>query len=317
MLWKLRALAIGEGLGKQVVPCHSRAMLKPILALAAFAVLPAAAQTAAAPSPADPAPEDWKAIPDNEMLVMTLQGGRQVFIRLAPRYAPAHVANIRKLAEAHWWDGTSVYRVQDNYVTQWGGGDDKTALPPGVIETPPAEYEWPGFDAVKSFAFARPDSYAAKTGLSADGWPLANYGAVSSLTHCYSMVGVARDLAPSTGSGAELYTVIGHAPRPLDRNIAIVGRIVEGMQWLSSLPRGTAQLGVYAKDQAPTPILSVRLASQLPQDERPRFQYRATDNPRFAAWIKARENRDGAFFTVPMGGVTEPVAVLKTSTTPR
>ncbi|MBQ1498016.1 MAG: peptidylprolyl isomerase [Sphingomonas sp.] len=278
-------------------------MLKPILALAAFAVLPAAAQTAAAPSPADPAPEDWKAIPDNEMLVMTLQGGRQVFIRLAPRYAPAHVANIRKLAEAHWWDGTSVYRVQDNYVTQWGGGDDKTALPPGVIETPPAEYEWPGFDAVKSFAFARPDSYAAKTGLSADGWPLANYGAVSSLTHCYSMVGVARDLAPSTGSGAELYTVIGHAPRPLDRNIAIVGRIVEGMQWLSSLPRGTAQLGVYAKDQAPTPILSVRLASQLPQDERPRFQYRATDNPRFAAWIKARENRDGAFFTVPMGGV--------------
>lgn len=303
MLWKLRALAIGEGLGKQVVPCHSRAMLKPILALAAFAVLPAAAQTAAAPSPADPAPEDWKAIPDNEMLVMTLQGGRQVFIRLAPRYAPAHVANIRKLAEAHWWDGTSVYRVQDNYVTQWGGGDDKTALPPGVIETPPAEYEWPGFDAVKSFAFARPDSYAAKTGLSADGWPLANYGAVSSLTHCYSMVGVARDLAPSTGSGAELYTVIGHAPRPLDRNIAIVGRIVEGMQWLSSLPRGTAQLGVYAKDQAPTPILSVRLASQLPQDERPRFQYRATDNPRFAAWIKARENRDGAFFTVPMGGV--------------
>ncbi|MDH4742592.1 peptidylprolyl isomerase [Sphingomonas sp. CBMAI 2297] len=278
-------------------------MLKPILALAAFAVLPAAAQTAAAPSPADPAPEDWKAIPDNEMLVMTLQGGRQVFIRLAPRYAPAHVANIRRLAEAHWWDGTSVYRVQDNYVTQWGGGDDKTALPPGVIENPPAEYEWPGFDAVKSFAFARPDSYAAKTGLSADGWPLANYGAVSSLTHCYSMVGVARDLAPSTGSGAELYTVIGHAPRPLDRNIAIVGRIVEGMQWLSSLPRGTAQLGVYAKDQAPTPILSVRLASQLPQDERPRFQYRATDNPRFAAWIKARENRDGAFFTVPMGGV--------------
>ena len=188
-------------------------------------------------------------------------------------------------------------------MTQWGGGDDKTALPPGVIENPPAEYEWPGFDAAKSVSFARPDSYAAKTGLSADGWPLANYGATSSLTHCYSMVGVARDLAPSTGSGAELYTVIGHAPRPLDRNIAIVGRIVEGMQWLSSLTRGTAQLGVYAKDQAPTPILSVRLASQLPEDERPRFQYRVTDNPRFAAWIKARENRDGPFFTVPMGGV--------------
>jgi peptidylprolyl isomerase len=278
-------------------------MLKSIFALAAFAVAVPAAGQQAAPSPADAAPDDWKPVPDDEMLVMTLQGGHQVFIRLAPRYAPAHVGNIRKLAAAHWWDGTSVYRVQDNYVTQWGGGDDKTALPPGVIENPPAEYEWPGFDAVPSFTFAKPDSYAAKTGISADGWPLANYGAVSSLTHCYGMVGVARDLAPSTGSGAELYTVIGHAPRALDRNIAIVGRIVEGMQWLSSLPRGTAQLGVYAKDQTPTPILSVRLASELPADERPRFQYRATDNPRFAAWIKARENRDGPFFTVPAGGV--------------
>jgi peptidylprolyl isomerase len=277
-------------------------MLKPFLALAALAAIPAAhAQTA--PLPSDAAPEDWKAIPDDDVLVMTLQGGHQVFIRLAPRYAPAHVANIRKLAAARWWDGTSVYRVQDNYVTQWGGGDDKTTLPPGVIENPPAEYEWSGFDAVKSFSFARPDSYAAKTGFSADGWPLANFGAVTSLTHCYSMVGVARDLAPSTGSGAELYTVIGQPARPLDRNIAIVGRVVEGMQWLSSLERGTAQLGVYAKDQKPTPILSVRLASQLPADERPHFQVRSTDNPRFAAWIKARENRDGAFFTVPMGGV--------------
>ena len=282
-------------------------MLKPALALAALlAVLPATpaiAQTAPAPSPADPAPEDWRAIPDDEILVMTLRGGHQAYIRLAPRYAPAHVANIRKLAEAHWWDGTSIYRVQDNYVTQWGGGDDKTTLPPGVIENPPAEYEWNGFDAVPGTAFAKPDSYAAKTGVSADGWPLANYGAVSSLTHCYAMVGVARDLAPSTGSGAELYTVIGHAPRPLDRNIALVGRVIEGMQWLSSLPRGTGQLGVYETPAERTPILSVRLASQLPADERPHFQYRATDNVRFAAWIKSRENRAGPFFTVPAGGV--------------
>jgi peptidylprolyl isomerase len=123
------------------------------------------------------------------------------------------------------------------------------------------------------------------------------------MTHCYGMVGVARDLAPSTGSGAELYTVIGHAPRPLDRNIALVGRVIDGMQWLSSLPRGTGNLGVYQTEAERTPILSVRLASQLPEDERPHFQYRATDNVRFAAWLKGRENREGPFFTVPAGGV--------------
>ncbi|ATY32827.1 peptidylprolyl isomerase [Sphingomonas psychrotolerans] len=277
-------------------------MLKPLLALSALtAAVPAIAQTApAAPTAADAAASDWQPIPDNELLVMTLRGGHQVFIRLAPRYAPAHVANIRKLAEARWWDGTSVYRVQDNYVAQWGGGDDKTTLPPTVIENPPAEYEWSRYDGVTNFA--RADPYAVKTGHSADGWPLATDGKTSWLTHCYGMVGVARDLAPSTGSGAELYTVIGHAPRHLDRNIAIVGRVVEGIQWLSALPRGGGSLGVYENPAERVPILSARLASQLPEDERPHFQVRATDNERFAAWLSERENRKPPFFTMPAGG---------------
>lgn len=285
-------------------------MLKPLIALAALAAaLPVSAQTAALsgrPAPAGPVsadalPEDWKPIPDNEILVVTLRGGQQVFIRLAPRYAPAHVVNIRKLAEAHWWDGTSVYRVQDNYVAQWGGGTVKTKLPGLVIPNPPPEYEWTGWDGVTSLT--RTDPYAAKTGHSADGWPLATDGTKTWLTHCYGMVGVARDLAPSTGNGSELYAVIGHAPRHLDRNIAIAGRVIEGMRWLSSLPRGTGGgLGLYEDPAQYVTIASVRLASQLPEDERPRFQYRATDNPRFAAWLKLRENRQPPFFTVPAGG---------------
>jgi cyclophilin family peptidyl-prolyl cis-trans isomerase len=279
-------------------------MLKPLFALLALAApMSLAAQTQTVPTPGDAIPADWHDIPDNEILVITLQGGHQVTIRLAPRYAPAHVGNIRKLAEARWWDGTSVYRVQDNYVTQWGDATEKKELPPLVIPNPPAEYEWSGSDGVTSSSFARPDSYAVKTGYSADGWPLASDGKASWMTHCYGMVGVARDLAPSTGSGAELYTVIGHAPRPLDRNIALVGRVIDGMQWLSSLPRGTGALGVYQSEAERTPILSVRLANQLPEDERPHFQYRATDNARFAAWLKGRENRDGPFFKVSAGGV--------------
>lgn len=272
-------------------------MLKPLIALLALAAaLPASAQSV---SP-DALPSDWQAIPDNEILVVTLKGGHQVFIRLAARYAPAHVGNIRKLAQARWWDGTSVYRVQENYVAQWGGGDSKKDLPPLVIQQPPAEYEWTRYDAVTSLT--RPDPYSVKSGHSADGWPLASDGKTAWIPHCYGMVGVARDMAPDTGSGSELYAVIGHAPRHLDRNIAIVGKVIEGMQWLSTLPRGAGNMGVYGASEAPTPILSARLAIDLPDDERPRFQYRATDNERFAAWIKARENRSPPFFTVPAGG---------------
>ena len=85
------------------------------------------------------------------------------------------------------------------------------------------------------------------------------------------MVGVARDLAPSVGSGAELYTVIGHAPRALDRNIAVVGRVVDGIEWLSSLPRGTGDLGFYATPAERSPIVSARLASDLPAPLGPRW----------------------------------------------
>ena len=137
---------------------------------------------------------------------------------------------------------------------------------------------------------------------SADGWALANYGRTSSLTHCYGMIGVARDLAPSTGSGAELYAVISHAPRALDRNIALVGRVIEGIDALSSLERGTGKLGFYGDGQKPLPIVSARLASALPPGERPHFEYLSPASRTFAQYLHARENREPPFFTVPAGG---------------
>jgi cyclophilin family peptidyl-prolyl cis-trans isomerase len=270
-----------------------------MLSLALALALQAA--PAAPPKPSDPLPADWRPVPDDELLVVTLAGERRIYIRLAPRYTPVHVANIRKLAAARWWDGETVYRVHDNYVVQWGDATEKKPLPANVIAQPPAEYDWPGYDAVTRLA--RADPYSRRAGHSADGWPLATNGKVAWLPHCYGMVGVARDNAPSTGSGGDLYAVIGHGPRHLDRNIAIVGRVLEGIEHLSSLPRGTeGGLGLYKDASLYVPIVSVRLASELPAAERPRFEYRAADNPRFAAWVKARENREPPFFNLPAGG---------------
>lgn len=123
-------------------------------------------------------------------------------------------------------------------------------------------------------------------------------------THCYGMVGVGRNMSPDTGSGAELYTVIGHAPRHLDRNIALVGRVIEGMEHLSSLPRGKGALGFYAANEAGrrTPILSVRVASDLAPAEQPRFEYLSTTSQTFAAYAEAIANRRDPFFITPAGG---------------
>ena len=77
------------------------------------------------------------------------------------------------------------------------------------------------------------------------------------------MVGVGRDLSPDTGTGGELYAVIGHAPRHLDRNIAVVGRIVQGIEHMSSLPRGTEALGFYKERTSDVPIVGAQLAADI------------------------------------------------------
>ena len=133
--------------------------------------------------------------------------------------------------------------------------------------------------------------------------------------HCYSMVGVGRNLSPDTGSGAELYTVIGHAPRHLDRNIALVGRVVEGIEHLSSLPRGKGALGFYEDPAKRVPILSIRVASDLPAEQRPKFEYLSTEGETFARYAEARANRRDPFFIVPAGGAdicNIPVPVRRT-----
>ncbi len=286
-----------------------------------IALLLAALLAQASPSPApaaqagDPLSGDWIAVPDDELLVFTLANGRTVTLRLAPGQAPVHVANIRALARARWWDaGTSVYRVQENYVAQWGDATEKKPLPTGIVANPPAEYVRSGNSAVARLS--KPDPYAAWAGYSRDGWPLAGDASSEWVPHCYGMVGVARDLAPSTGSGAELYTIIGHSPRGLDRNIAVVGRVVDGMDALSTLPRGTGDLGFYKDEGQRLAIVSARLASDIPAAERPHFQYRETVSPRFAAWIKGRENRKNDFFTVPAGGVDICAALPPVRKTP-
>ena len=284
---------------------------------------------------------DWVAIAPADLLVMTLAperdpgsgagaGGnqRQVTIQLMPPpFSQGWVGNIRKLAAAHWWDGLAITRVQDNYVVQWGDpeAEDKAkakALPSGLAALNDQPYEvkgvalrFPKLDRKAgsvSWRMVQPcipsssaacdrDSYAEGAGF-VKGWPIAGTSAEHWPVHCYGMVGVGRNYSPDTGSGAELYVVIGHAPRHLDRNIALVGRVVEGIEHLSSLPRGTGALGFYEKPEQRVPIVSIRLASELPAAEQPRFEYLSTESESFARYADARANRRDPFFIVPAGG---------------
>ena len=247
-------------------------------------------------------PKEWVAIEPDDLLIMELApaedgSGRYVVIQLMPPpFSQAWVENIRTLARAGWWDGLSVYRSVDNWVVQWGDVTEEKALPEGVV-SPEEAYSTAianlgrplieesldmTFEGITDNRFAWLDGHSGfpRTGHYADvevwvdGWPIAANLAANSVwpIHCYSHVGVARDI-DNTGTASELYAVIGHAPRQLDRNIAVVGRVIEGMEFLSTLPRGTGEAGVYESRAEDTPIVSVRLASDHPDGATFAYEY--------------------------------------------
>ncbi|MCL6741736.1 peptidylprolyl isomerase [Sphingomonas sp. RB56-2] len=280
--------------------------------LAALALVPLIA-AAEAPTPAKPqtpgeilaaAPQsDWRPIAADDLLVVEFKDGKKVVIQLAPEFAPVHVANIKALAKAGYWQGAALYRVHDNYVAQWGNNETEKPLPAGVVAQPPAEYfrALAGLDVTP---LGSPDPYEPLVGYAA-GWAVAvdTSDSTINLAHCYGSVGVGRNLSPDTGMGGELYAVIGQGPRALDRVIANVGRVVGGIENLSSLPRGTEALGFYKERSMDVPIASVRLASAMPEGERPKFEYLDEKSGSFAAWLKVKKNRRDDFYIHPAGGV--------------
>jgi len=328
------------------------------LLLTATPALPQASANIAAgraqPSPLAPAEivnaapkSDWAAIAASDLLVMDLAPDakgkpRRVVIQLMPApFSQGWVGNIRKLAAARFWDGTSINRVQDNYVVQWGdaNAEDKAKakrLPADLAVVPESAYATKYRSGMFS-SFAGPGGFAEVADIlvprvfSSDrrpvnfsdpyshnvafvggfpvglNWWIKGSGSQTETgpdevwpVHCYGMVGVGRDMPPNTGTGAELYTVIGHAPRHLDRNIALVGRVIEGIEHMSSLPRGTGALGFYETPEERTGIVSVRIGSEV--SGLPAYEYLSTESDSFARYADARANRRDAFFIRPAGG---------------
>mgnify|MGYP001037530865 CR=1 FL=1 len=349
---------------------------------------------------ADAAAEEWRPIAAENLLVMDLApdangNARRIVIQLmqAP-FSQRWVENIRTLARAEYWDGSSVNRVQDNYVVQWGQPDEGFGgtvkpVPEGLNVVPeecyevqldfeppcenpaPRDHDAAYQAAITAIGVAEAAAAEAMTMSEAGseailGQPIVQHpkgnGAISMLatasseapegwherdpyaewvefhegwplaareigkdefdaplwsfwpTHCYGMVGVGRNLSPDTGDGSQLYTVIGHAPRHLDRNIALVGRVIDGMEHLTSLPRGTGPLGFYESEEELVPIRSARIASDM--NEPPTYEYLNTGSASFERYVAVRANRQDDFYNIPAGGVdicNVPVPIRRTA----
>lgn len=259
---------------------------------------------------------DWRQPVLENTLYLDIPAGR-VVIELAPEFAPNHVKNIKALAQEKYWDGLAIVRVQDNYVVQWA---DPNAEKPqtkkkikAAKETLPAEFD---IAIPAKFPFTPlpdKDVYASETGFS-NGFAVGRDTKSKRmwLLHCYGAIGAGRDVAPDSGGGTELYAVIGHAPRHLDRNTTVVGRVIFGMEYLASLPRGHGPLGFYDKGEANIPIKGLHLASEVAEKDRPKLEILRTDTPLFKKYIESRRNRAEDWFHFQAGhidacNVTVPV----------
>jgi peptidylprolyl isomerase len=244
---------------------------------------------------------DWRKPDPNNTLYLQLTSGR-VIIELAPLVAPRHVANIKALVRAHYFDGLAILRVQDNYVVQWADPDKHRPVPVGVTLVAPELTADPG-----AYAHFEPlpdhDLYAAQVGF-IDGFPAGRnpHTRTTWLAHCYGMVGVGRDDAAESDA-TEMYAVIGHAPRQLDRNVTLVGRVLQGIEQLSSLPRGSGEMGFYGKSEPLVPIVSMRLASDVPEASRAPLEVLRTDSAAFREITDQRRNRREDWFKYNPGRI--------------
>lgn len=285
-------------------------------ALPVLALLGCAAQPVPPPSAARPpvaaevlaatTPADWRPLDPGNTLYLELATGR-VVIELAPAFAPLHAANIKALAREKYFDGLAIVRVQENYVVQWGdpAEDEARQRPIRTARTAlPPEFDRPSGPDLSFTPLPDRDAYAPQAG-HAGGFAAARDPAAGRawLAHCYGALGVSRGNTVDSGSGAGLYVVIGHAPRHLDRNITLAGRVVKGMELLTTLPRGTGPLGFYEKPAQYVPVKALRVAADVPAAQRTELEVLRTDTTAFAAWVEARRNRREEWFVRPAGGV--------------
>jgi len=247
---------------------------------------------------------DWRRpLPENT-LYLQLESGRVVF-ELAADFAPNHIANIRKLVAAKYFDGLAIVRSQDNYVVQWGDpkSGDQTAM--RSLGNAAAMLEAEFYRDAQGLAFNKiesNDAYADEVGF-VDGFPAGSDGEDTWLAHCFGMLGVGRANSPASGNGAELYVVTGHAPRHLDRNVTLIGRVIDGMELLTTLPRGTGPLGFYEAEDEYVPITSIRFGSEIPANDRLKIEILRADTETFNDLVTARSYRAEEWFVEPSGRI--------------
>jgi cyclophilin family peptidyl-prolyl cis-trans isomerase len=247
-------------------------------------------------------PEEWRMLDPENTLYMDFPGKGRVVIEMAPQFSPNHVANVKALSREGFFVNGAVTRVQDNFVSQWAQAADPARPPKIGVERLNAEFTLPRAAITNFDVLPDPDTYASEVGF-INGMTAARNAERVWLTHCYGMVGVGRESDENSGGGTELYVIIGHSPRNLDRQLTMLGRVVQGMEIMSAFPRGTGDAGFYETPAEYQRYADIKVAADLPPEQRTPLEVMRTDSDSFATLVNSRRWRKDDFYRNPVGRI--------------
>lgn len=246
------------------------------------------------PGAAQDGHEEWRSVATSNLAIVELDEG-DIIVELNPAFAPLTVARFRQLARQGFYDGQSFYRVIDGFVAQGGDGSDMGNA--NDEPTIPAEFERAWSGDLRYTLVQSQDLFAKETGL-VDGFPVGRDrqdGRIW-LTHCPGAVAMARGSDPDSSS-TDFYIVIGQAPRYLDRNLNIFGRVILGMDVVQRIRRGDPKNDGMIDDPAMrTTIQRVRLMEDLDPASHLDVQTMNTSSKEFLQMLERRRDRQSDFF---------------------
>ena len=233
----------------------------------------------------------WRTPADDELVYLQLESGWVVF-ELAPFMAPEHSERFKSLIREGFYSGLDFYRVIDGFVAQAG---DETGTKSSQFKTQlKAELSRP---LSQDFVLVqKPEFLAEETGF-IQGFPVGRNSKREWLLHCPGTLAMARDTALNSAT-TEFYVTIGQAPRHLDLNMSVFGRVIWGMQYLQKLQRAEASnaSGVIKAVEKRSKILAMYTGDKIPPAHKLNLQIQRAKSKEFQQRLVNARRLSSDFF---------------------
>lgn len=254
--------------------------------LAALLAALALGSTAAGPSlAAPPKPAEWRTVEAENLWVIETGKGR-VLIELRADIAPNHVARIRQLTRAGYYDGALFYRVIDHYFVQ-GGDRSVTGTFTSDLPNLTAEFTIPGLATTVEWLGSNPIKREE------DGTTYARFCAGTAAFPHYD--------DPDTAN-SQIF-IMREAGQSMERKYTPFGRVVSGLEVVRAINVGQPPA-------EPDQMVRVRVAADIPEAERPVVEVADTTSAAFRKEIDTvRKQRDKARLPFSLCDVPVPSRV--------